>query len=192
MSAPVYLVKGNDPVLQADRARDLVHELVGDGDRSMIVDEFEGDDYELAAVVNSAQTPPFLSDRRVVLARHAGRFTTAELVAPMVEYLADPLATSSVVLVWEKAPAQQRVGNVPKSLAGAVKESGGETISTGAPGGKGRSSWVNEQIAAADVSVTGAWAKLIESTLGDDVNRLRSILEVLASTYGPDESLGPD
>jgi len=192
VSASVYLIKGSDPVLQADRARDLVHELVGDGDRSMVVDEFEGDDYELAAVVNSAQTPPFLSDRRVVLARHAGRFTTADLVTPMVEYLDDPLETSSIVLVWEKAPTQQRVGNVPKSLATAVKESGGETISTGAPSGKGRSSWVNEQIAAADVSVTGAGAKLIESTLGDDVNRLRSILEVLASTYGPDESLGPD
>ncbi len=191
MSAPIHLIKGNDPVLQADRARDLIHGLVGDGDRSMMVDEYEGDDYELADVVNAAQTPPFLSERRVVLARHAGRFTTADLVDPLVRYLADPLPTSTVVLVWEKAPNQQRVGNVPKSLSTAVKESGGETIATAAPSGKGRSSWVNEQIAATDLSVSSAGARLIEASLGDDVNRLRSVLEVLASTYGSDQPLGP-
>ena len=52
---------------------------MGDDDRSLLVDEFDGEDYELRLVVDAAQTPPFLTDRRIVVARDIGRFTAEEL-----------------------------------------------------------------------------------------------------------------
>ena len=48
-----------------------------------MVDEFDGDEYELRAVVDAAQTLPFLTERRVVVARDVGRFT-ADDVGPLV------------------------------------------------------------------------------------------------------------
>ena len=57
-----------------------------------MVDEFDGDEYEVRAVVDAAQTPPFLTETRVVVARGVGRFG-ADDVAPLVAYLADPLPT---------------------------------------------------------------------------------------------------
>ena len=64
--------KNVDPDLVRTAVADLVHELVGDGDRSMMVDEFDDDEYELRLVVDAAQTPPFLTDKRVVVARDVG------------------------------------------------------------------------------------------------------------------------
>ena len=87
----VHVVSGDDPALSSSAAGDLVHRLVGDGDRTLMVDDFDGEDYELRAVVDAAQTPPFLTDRRVVVARGVGRFTADE-VAPLVALLADVAA----------------------------------------------------------------------------------------------------
>jgi DNA polymerase III delta subunit len=91
---PVYLVRGDDPVLTGDAVRQLVADLVGDDDPAFAVEDLAGDDYEMAAVIEAAQTPPFFGDRRVVVARAVGRFS-AQDVAPLISYLADPLPSTA-------------------------------------------------------------------------------------------------
>ncbi len=71
---PAYLVKGADPTVTADAVRELVARLVGGDDPALVVEELAGDDYEVGAVVDAAQTPPFFGGRRVVVARDIGRF----------------------------------------------------------------------------------------------------------------------
>ena len=71
----VHLLTGDDESILRAAVSELVHELVGDGDRSLMVDEFDGDDVEVRSVVDAAQTPPFLTERRVVVVRDVGRFT---------------------------------------------------------------------------------------------------------------------
>ena len=111
LASPLHLIKGDDPVLVGDAVRDLVGALVGDGDRTLVVEELDAGSYEddrgeysIGPLADAAQTPPFLTDRRVVLGRQAAVFSTADSVAPLVAYLADPLPTTSIVLVWEKGP----------------------------------------------------------------------------------------
>ena len=82
----VHLLVGDDESILRAAVSELVHELVGSADRSLVVDEFDGDDVEIGSIVDAAQTPPFLTDRRVVLARDVGRFTSDQ-VAPLVSYL---------------------------------------------------------------------------------------------------------
>src|SRR5215203_2547283 len=94
----VHLVTGGDESILRAAVTELIHDLVGDGDRSLMVDEFEGEDYELRSVVDAAQTAPFLTERRVVVARGIGHFPTEELT-PLLGYLADPLSTPELVLV---------------------------------------------------------------------------------------------
>lgn len=53
MTALVHVVRGEDPSLVRDAVRRLVDELVGDGDRSLVVDEYAGDEYEAAALAAS-------------------------------------------------------------------------------------------------------------------------------------------
>ena len=51
----VHLLTGDDESILRAAVSELVHELVGDGDRSLMVDEFDGDDVRGAAV---SSTPP--------------------------------------------------------------------------------------------------------------------------------------
>lgn len=196
----MHLVKGSDPVVLGERLAALVDDLVGDGDRSLVVEELDADSYgsgdgpaDIAPLVNAAQTPPFLTDHRVVVARHVGLFSTADAVAALVDYLASPLPTTALVLVWEKGPQQQKLSPVPKSLAKAVGAVGGVTVDTAPPSqGKARAGWLEEQVAASDVKVDGAARKLLRERLGEDVSRVGSVLRTLEAAYGPGARLGVD
>jgi DNA polymerase-3 subunit delta len=138
----------------------------------------------MAAVVEAAQTPPFLGSRRVVVARAIGRFSAAD-VAPLVAYLGDPLPTSALVLVGGG-------GQIAKALLDAVKKVG-HVVDAGAPSsGKARQSWLAAQLKSAPVSLDARAAELVGSHLGEDVGRLPSLLELLAAAHGEGASVGAD
>ena len=59
---PVQLIKGSDPVLVGEAVSTAIVEAVGDGDRSLLVDEFDLDSAFLASALDAAQTPAFLSE----------------------------------------------------------------------------------------------------------------------------------
>ena len=108
-----HLITGDDESLILTAVGELVKQLVGDGDRTLMVDDFDGDEYELRSVVDAAQTAPFLTDTRIVVARGVGRFNTDD-VASLVAYLADPLPSTELVLLAGG-------GRMAKSLTDALK-----------------------------------------------------------------------
>ena len=178
---PVYYVKGDDSVLTADAVRQLVGALVGDNDAAFAVEELDGDDYEVASVVESAQTPPFFGDKRVVVARAIGRFSTQD-IALLVDYLADPLPSTALVLVAGG-------GQTPRPLLDAVRKAG-HVVDAGAPTGKARQGWLATQIKGAAVDFEADAAGALADHLGDDVGRLASVLELLAAAYGDGARVG--
>ena len=93
-----------------------------------MVDEYAGEDYEVGALADAAQTPPFLTDRRVVVGPRP---------APVQGRASSPRSsptspircpTTALVLVWE-------AGAVPKALLDAVKKVGGDQVDT-SPGSR--------------------------------------------------------
>ena len=199
MSATVVLLHGDDDVLLSNAVRDRVAQLVGDGDRSLMVAELiedaylEDDDYRIAPLVDAAQTPPFLTGRRVVVGREMGRFSTVDSLGPLLSYLENPLETTDLVLVWEKGPALQRLGAVPKRLSEAVAAAGGEVVGAGVPRGRdGAAKWMDTQIAAAGLRLRAGAKRLLADHLGEDMSRLPAVLTTLASAYGPDQALDTD
>ena len=176
---PVYLVRSDDPILLSDATRDLVHELVGDGDVGLVVEEVGGGDdvsAAVASIVDAAQTPPFLTDRRVVVAREIGRFKTDE-IAPVVDYLADPLPTTSLVLVGGG-------GQIARKVADAVRKVG-HIVDAGAPHqAKQRQQWLQERLRQAPVDLDRDAATLVAEHLGEDMGRLAALLELLEAAHG--------
>lgn len=199
-SAPMHLLRGRDPVVLGAALRQLVDELVGDADRALVVEELSAGDYfddrdqaDVGPIVQSAQTPPFLADRRIVVAREAGVFGTADAVRPLVDYLEAPSETSTVVLVWEPGPRQQKLGRLPKSLVDAVARVGGTDVDTTPPtSGKARGNWLGDRFDEAAVTLTPGARKVVADRLGEDVGRVGSLLETLESTYGPAARLDED
>ena len=191
LDAPVHLVRGDDEVILRDAARDLVHALLGDLDQGLAVEEVgaerhrpaDGGDPSLDPLVDAAQTPPFLTDRRIVVGRDLDVFTRADQVAPLVGYLADPLPSTSLVLVWG-------TGRIPKSVTDAVKACGGQQVDT-SPGRK-VAAWVDEQVAGAGLKLDRAATDRLVDWVGDDPQRLVGLLGTLVGSFGTGARLGAE
>ncbi|MDQ4090116.1 MAG: DNA polymerase III subunit delta [Actinomycetota bacterium] len=180
---PAYLVRGDQPVLLADAVKQLVGELTEGGDPTLLTEELTGDEYTVGTVVDAAQTPPFFGDRRIVVARDVGRFSTHD-VEPLVAYLQDPLPTTALVLVAGG-------GQVARPLVEAVRKTG-HVVDAGVPGGRGRASWLAARLKEGPVRLDARAAAMVGDHLGDDVDRLGSLLEMLAAAYGQGARLGPE
>jgi DNA polymerase III subunit delta len=189
--APVYLVRGDDPSLVRDRVAALLDELVGQADRSLMVEEVEVDAAsaaeraaQLAAIVDAAQTPPFLTERRIVVGRglHHAR---AEELDGLTAAIDDLLPSTVLILVWEG-------GSVPKRLLDRLKAAGGPQLDT-SPGRNARAQrqWLTDQTKAAGVRLDPAAMELVADRLGEDLGRLGGVLTTLAATYGAGATLGP-
>lgn len=181
----VHLVSGDDESLVHTGVTELVHRLVGDGDRTLMVDDFDGAEYELRAVVDAAQTPPFLTASRVVVARDIGRFNADEL-EPLLRYLQDPLDTTDLVLAAGG-------GRMAKSLSEAVKGAGADVLDTTAPTrARDRTAWIEQQIAAAGLRIDGGALQAVAGWMGEDAGRLQGVIDTLVSTYGTGHKLKAD
>jgi DNA polymerase-3 subunit delta len=179
----VHLLTGDDEPLLRSKVLELVNHLVGDGDRSLMVDEFDGDDYELRSVVDAAQTMPFLTERRVVVGRGIGRFD-AEQLAPLIHYLADPLPTTDLVLVAGG-------GRIPKKLTDTAVAAGAHVTDTNPPRkAADRAAWVRTEAERQGVRLEVAAATRIADQLGEDVGRLDGVVAVLRSTFGEGVRIG--
>jgi DNA polymerase III subunit delta len=128
-------------------------------------------------VVDAAQTPAFLTDKRVVVARGIGRFAADDLTRCSA-YLGDPLDIGS------RARDQQR--KVPKKLSDAVKAVGSRGEHVAALATQGSPGLDLRSIAAAGLRIKPDAAAQLASWLGEDAGRLDGILATLISTYGAD------
>jgi DNA polymerase-3 subunit delta len=197
-SAPVVLLTGSDAVLVEDAVVGVVHELLGDGDRSLVVDEWDAarltnDDgeLELGRLVDAAQTPPFLTEHRIVVGRQLGGFTRADQVTSLVAYLADPLSTTRLVLVWDKDPRPNaRSGRPPKSVLDAVATVGGVVRSTDAGSGKELGKWLDEQLATSGLRLDAEAKALVLGRIGEDASLVVGLLPTLEGVYGAGARLG--
>ena len=190
MSGRIRLVRGDDDTIRGDAVRDLTNELLDDLDASLALDRVEGEDYDLAVAVDAAQTSPFLTDRRVVVVRNLARFSADEL-APLVAYLGDPLPTTDLILVWEKAPGSTaRLNPIPKKLSEALAGAGGEVVDTSV--GRNAKDWVNDQLAASTVNLDKGARDLVASHLAGDLGRLAAVITTIEAAYGPEAKLDAD
>jgi DNA polymerase-3 subunit delta len=182
----VYLVRGDDPALRSEAVRTLVHELVGDGDASLVVEEHEpNDEGDTGAIADAAQTPPFLTDMRVVVARDVSSYSS-EALEPVLRYLDDPLPTTSLVLVAGDK------GRLSTKLLNAVKKVG-HIIESGVPANKkGRDVWLAEALRSGPVKLEPGAVKLVDGHLGEDLGRLGNLLEALGAAYGQGARVSAD
>lgn len=171
-----HLFHGADPVLLSSAVSEKVRELIGDGDRSLMLDEFV-DDYVMGSVIESASTPPFFTDRRVVVVhQHDG--TNVEDVDALAAYIREEAEFTDLVVVWHK-------GKILKALADAVKAAGGRSIDVMPPTrAADRRSWWEEQVAVAGLTLDAKAMGLLVEWLGEDVGRFDGVARTLASTYG--------
>jgi DNA polymerase-3 subunit delta len=175
-----WYVKGEDPALVVEEVRKLVRELAGDD--AMAVEDLSGEDVQVATIVDACLTPPFLGDRRVVVAREIGRFRSEEL-EPLIQWLADPLPTTSLVLTAGG-------GQVSQKLVNAIKKVGKVVDASVPSSARARTSWLTNRLHEGPVRLDAAAGALVGEHLGEDMGRLNNLLESLAAAYGDGAHIG--
>jgi DNA polymerase-3 subunit delta len=171
---PVVLVEGDDATLIAEAVSQMVEDLVGSGNRELIVEDHREEEFDLASVAECCATAPFLADRRIVIVRDVGRFSSEE-AAPLLSYLQHPLPSTVVVLVGGGGTIAPRLVSVVKSI--------GRVVSTKVTP-RDTHEWARGRMRAASVRLDAEAANLVESHLGQDISRLGALLEVLTAAYG--------
>ena len=182
MSIPVVLVKGEDPVLLADAVNNAVDDALEGSDRALAAEDLGGDELTIGVVVDAATTPPLLTDRRVLIVRDIGRWGS-DALEPLIDYLADPLDTTSLVLVAGGGQTSPR-------LLAAIKKAGRVVDAATPRAGKARTGWVTDRLRAAPLRFDAAAGARIVEHLGEDLGRLTSIIDALVSVYGAGSPIG--
>ena len=189
----LHLVLGDDPVLVGEAVTLLVDELVGDGDRSLMLETLTESDYrtdegryDAIRLVDAARTAPFLTDRRVVVARHASRFGKKDDYGPLVGLLGEPLDTTDLVLVWERGldPKVDRLPSLPKAVKEAVELAGGITVQTSAGRGKDAAVWLRDHLGGSSLEFERDAVDAIETLVGEDRGRVVGIVRTLEGALG--------
>ncbi len=189
----LHLILGDDPVLVGEAVTSAVNELVGDGDRGLMLEilgesDYRNDDggYDALRLVDAARTPPFLTDKRVVVGRHVSRFSRKDDYGPLVKMLAEPLDSTDLVLVWEKGvePKVDKMPALPKALKEAIEVAGGVTVKTTAGRGKEAGVWLRDQLGHSSLEFARDAVTAIEELIGDDSGRVVGIVRTLEGALG--------
>ncbi|MHB8294138.1 MAG: DNA polymerase III subunit delta [Acidimicrobiales bacterium] len=210
-AAPVYLVRGADEALLSQSVSAVVKEaqLAAPGmSRDLAVEELDLAETAASDLVARCSTPPFLAERRVVVARldavlaPAGATATdagpetgqppgsatvsgagAALVEALVGYLQDPLATTILVLVSSRA--------VPARLTKVITNVG-RIVDASPPGtSTGKLQWLGAKVGESGLRISEPAARLLAEHLGEDLGDLDGVIAKLRSAYAPDVSHGP-
>ena len=199
----VQIVTGGDTVLVAKTVSTLTDELLGENDRALALTQLREDDFHqpesgwsITPLIEAAQTPPLFTDRRVVVGRHLARFSRPADHAALLDMLPDMLATTDLLLVWERgqqSTAGTRLPPVPKKLAAAVRSAGGKVVKTDAPFRKNEGDkWLREQIAETGLRFERAAMTALRNLLGQDRSRVVGCLHTLEGALGSDATVTAD
>ncbi|MFN7980769.1 MAG: DNA polymerase III subunit delta [Vicinamibacterales bacterium] len=184
---PVYLLQGEDEVEKAGLAHEF-EELVEEGLRAFNVERIHAGDVTsgdklastVASLVAAARTLPMMSPRRVVIALQAQALLVpkreSEAATRALEELEDllknPEPQTTLVIVAGALDKRSRIYKVLAKQATLVECGVLESLDDAAR-------WVGHRVAAADMKIDPAGARLLAERCGTDVKRLRNDVDRL-------------
>jgi len=175
---PVYLIAGDDPSLVANEVRDLLDNLIGDRDPTLVVEEVGGagsEELDVGSVIDSFMTPPFLVDLRVVVVRDIGRLNSDD-AKRVLQALDSPPPGAAMILVAGH-------GAMPRGFSKSIG-SHGEIIDVTARRFNERKSYLTSHLRDAPIRLSADAQKSLSTHLGEDLGRLNGLLETLSAAYG--------
>ena len=187
---PAYVITGDESLVSLELTS-LVDRLVGDNDRSFMVDEFDCSDgrTRMGNIADALTMMPMFTERRVVVVRNLHDIDDEDQSNDdpvRVQRLADAIDAR----IDEVDLVLTLTGRQPKAIADVMKKAGAETIGT-AVGTRhqDRIDWVESHLAEAGLQWTPDVPRLLSQWLGNDQSRLAGLVKTLLATYGEDARL---
>ena len=193
---PVYLIIGDDDHEKSALAVAL-GEMVEEDLRAFNVERLYATDTAVTPIVvaEAARTLPMIAPRRVVIVLQAEKLfdpkkkrkgaepapdedESGGSLEPLVDYFADPSPTTALAFVFSIPEGGKGATDIPLAknlkVTKALVKAATIVVCTGLDGGKDPGRWIEQQAAAAGLSVDRAVVARIIQVSGGDTGRLRA------------------
>ena len=173
----MYVISGDETLISLELTS-LVDRLVGDGDRSMMVDDFDCSEstFVIGAVADALTTPSLFLDHKVVVVRH---------IHDLTGYSVDTFVAALDACIPEVDVVLTVTGRLVKVIADATKRAKAETIGAVAVNNNAdRIALVEAKLIEAGFTYAADVARLVAQWFGGDQARIAGLIATLTSTYG--------
>ena len=184
--AKCYLFYGTETYLLKDYENTLTKALLPPGAETMNYDIFEEKRATAAAIMDAAETLPFLNDRRLVTVRNSGFFQKGgrkDEADHLREFLSDLPDNVCLLFVEEKA---EKSNGLYKSV---VKY--GQTVEFKRPTEKELSVWVRKTCRENGIAVSDSVTALFLQTVDQDMENIERELQKLIAYKGSQGDVQP-
>jgi len=180
----IYII-GDDPIARSKELTKAIDDLLGDEDKSLALENYDlsdasGEDDRiqlLETIVQSLQSPPFLTSKRVVVVRDIGA-ASSEALESLIAYMEDVSPTSFLVALQGGGRISTKLTKAWKphvEQRGVARQSPDEVLVVVTKENK--------------MSFEPGVREAILSHCGEDNAKIASLIERLASVYGAGQKL---
>jgi len=171
---PIYVLHGSDRYRRRRYREAIVDALLGDADRQLALVSYD-DSAELADVLDTVRTVPFLAPRRVVILDDADRFLTQHRGA-LEEYFANPASNGSLILIVNTWQDRWRIAKLAVQV--------GEVLDCSPPSPGELPKWLTKAAKSRGKTLSKDAAGLLAAWVGPDLAQLENEIEKLALYVG--------
>jgi DNA polymerase-3 subunit delta len=166
---PLYLFFGEEEFLIQEAVDLVINKVVVPGARDFNFNTLYCKDTSSSELVNLCQTLPFMSEKRLVIAKEIDVFKAADL-EELIPYLNDP-SPSTCLLMLSNQPRYEK-----KAVISAVEAHGAVTRFY-ALLDREIVAWIEEWVRARGLSIRRDAAQFLWQTLGNDLQKIGNELE---------------
>jgi DNA polymerase-3 subunit delta len=178
--APVIFLWGEETFLIDEAVHQLEALVLDPAVREFNRDFFYGDEAEPQAIVNAAQTLPWLAAQRLVLVRGAEALPRAA-DAPLLTYSKQPSPSTCLVITAQKLEGSRALFSALSKLPWAVR------FKRLLP--RELTTWVEQRVAAGGCNITPDAGMALIETIGNDLQMLASEIGKLIIFVGPTQTI---
>lgn len=171
---PVYLIYGQEQLLLDEAVTRLKNSFAEEGDIDFNFDQFNGGSDSAAAVVQAAQTLPFMSPKRLLLVKDVDKFASSDTKV-LADYLNSASPSTCMVLV---ASDIKKASPIYKAA-----DKTGQVFEYKLPSKNEYPLWAKERFKVKGKTLKDGAARLLIESVGYNLNKLDSEIEKISLFY---------
>lgn len=171
---PVYLIYGDEQLLLEEAVARLKKNFSQEGNLDFNYDQFCGDKDNAGAMIQAAETLPFMSAKRLILVKDVDKLPSSDIKA-LAQYVSNPSPSTCLVLV-----AREVKKNNPLYKAA---EKRGQIFEYKLPSKKEYPNWVKKSFKDKGQLATDNAARLLIDGVGYNLSRLSNEIEKISLFY---------
>ncbi len=189
---PIYLLKGEEHFVMEEMVGRLTDRFVTEDMKSFNLSIDHGSEIDIKTFVSTARSFPFLSDRRVMIVRELERLKGKW--KPLVEYCANPVDSTVVILLFATHDEKGRRIRPPKDFTALEKavKARGKIIQFDRLNDSGLNKWVTSRVKRLNFDIDSGGVSSLISSAGTNLYDLSNELEKLGVVFEGGRVSGED